>query len=354
MKETRFLVCALVPLLAQCAYVEASGAESPVQKFSVDFGEILQGKARTNFLRIDVQTDDTYTLKRIEIFDHPDKVTNLTLTIPGEVDGKKVKIAPRAFQGMCSDKLRLHLIFKEANGNKVGLPAVCSRLFYASDAIASIDFSGADASLAKHFADMFAYCKNIVALDLRSFQADDTKEADINGMLHGCNNLRWLNVSHFKAANIEVRRLYSMFTRDIPNTDVDFADVIKQIKRQTKIITRNHNDEKMPEIYKCWNTEWKPLLNSCLKTKQGRIADRIIGISSKTPSAYSVVTAKAHKRKVERITTNKEISAHAERIKPNRAKEQMKAPAQPGKHTWLTDIFSGMRWLASKVLFWRR
>lgn len=354
MKKARFLRCAMVPLLAQSAYVEASGAESPVQKFSVDFGEILQGKARTNFLRIDVQTDDTYTLKRMEIFDHPDKVTNLTLTIPGEVDGKKVKIAPQAFQGMCSNKLRLHLVFKETNGNKVGLPAVCSRLFYASDAIASIDFSGADASLVKHFADMFAYCKNVVALDLRSFQPDDTKGAGMGGMLYGCNNLRWLNISNFKPANIEVRQLYSMFKSNVPNKKIDFTDVIKQIKRHTKIITRNQNNEKMPEIYKCWNTEWKPLLNSCLNTKQERIADRIIGISSKTPSAYSVVTAKAHKRKVERITTNKEISAHAERIKPNRAKEQMKAPDQSGKHTWLTGIFSGMRWLVSKVLFWRR
>ena len=135
----------------------------------------------------------------------PNKKRDVTITIPGEVDGKQTILRPEAFSNLLSNTLQLHLKFEERNRKKVKIEGGdCSRMFENSVAIRSIDFSGFDEFITS-MDNMFAGCKGILSLDLKPLSTDSIDSFDyknetnqgfrVRGMFEGCTNLKSVDIS---------------------------------------------------------------------------------------------------------------------------------------------------------------
>ena len=131
----------------------------------------------------------------------------------------------------------------------------CHKMFYRLSNITQItfnkfDFSGTDT------ANMFAYCNNLVSLDLRKFNAssvtnmpcmflgcskltsldlsnfDISSAKEVGDMFYGCSNLLSLNLSHFNASSITnmghmfygCSNLISLDLRNIKTSSVEYMD----------------------------------------------------------------------------------------------------------------------------------
>lgn len=155
-------------------------------------------------------------LKSLKIISEPKQMTDLLLTIPGEIDGIQVALFANAFSSLKSDKLRLHLFFQEKNGKKVLMSARSECMFAHSPAIYSIDFSGIDTSRMICMQHMFMGCSNITKLDLSFFDLKEQPDCpityvedlgfdypllctsyDVLGLLEGCNNLQCVDITSF-------------------------------------------------------------------------------------------------------------------------------------------------------------
>ena len=300
MKKARFLVCTVMPLLTQCAYVEASGAESVApRKLFFDAGGIFKNWSKSDFLEFTWQNGkqvDRLYLAKLRIKRSPDEITDLMLTIPGRVDGKEVGIRPEAFSEIKSDTLRLHLIFREVSGGKVRMPLSCGGMFRNSTAVYSIDFSGIDTSGVMSMKEMFLGCKNIQALDLRPFDMKGVGALGLNKMFLGCDALRWVNIysipENWGSRN---ELLYKMFSDEesVPSQGLRPSYATEVIVLQKRLHVATSRLEDMPAQYKgkSWaNANTGKTTNRCVSNVERLAGSKRAGENNNTPQATKAYT----------------------------------------------------------------
>lgn len=254
MKKLGFLVGTTSTSLCCCCM--ASGS-AQIQNLSLDAEKVFSGKQKTDLIELKWQGNSASSvkyLKQVRITGGAwNKLASLTLTIPGEVDGKQVIVSNEAFQNLESLTVRLHLVFKERNGKKVRLPQSCTAMFRNSSAIHSFDFSGIDTSGTNTMQEMFWGCKSISTLDLRHFSTKRLEAGDLERMLVGCTGLKLLNVSSFKPELKTDEALYYMFTNryDSPGYVEGMYDYFKE-KSGLKVIADSflkNSEKKRSEGY---------------------------------------------------------------------------------------------------------
>ena len=242
MKKLGFLVGVTSVSVCCCAASDFVEDLAKSKKISLDAGKIYKGDQVTNLVELSwVGSSSVKYLKKVEIIGTSlDKLIDLTISIPGEVDGKRVAILSEAFKDLKSNNnsVRLHLRFKEKNGKKVNLPRDCVEMFSGSSAIYSLDFKGVDTSQTTKMNEMFFGCKNITSLDLRYFNTNQLMAADLERMLVGCSGLRLLNVSSFRSELTTDKGLYYMLTErsDAPLNDIPGLYEYYIQKRGLKVI----------------------------------------------------------------------------------------------------------------------
>ena len=220
-------------------------------------GDIFNGKSTSDFLKIEWQdSEDSIIFSSLKIIKHPKSLTDLTLLIPGQINGKSVEISTASFKKLSSETLKLHLIFKEINGVKVKMPNSLDSMFAWSGALYSIDFSGVIADKVTSLYRCFLMCKNISALDLRPFECSLKNSIDIAHCFCRCDNLKWINIRNMTLSDEELN--YAFMTPNdlelrfigIKNRDEYEAEYIKKTH---DIIDSYGDDEEMPDIYKWKN-----------------------------------------------------------------------------------------------------
>ncbi len=128
--------------------------------------------------------------------ENPNGLIKLGIVVPGWWEGKSVRIKEGAFSGLnAPNTFRLHLVFKEENGQRVMMPKDCSHMFEDSHSIVSIDFSGADVSHVTSMANMFANCTRLSTLDLRTFNLETDDSERIHGIIKDCAGLMKVMIS---------------------------------------------------------------------------------------------------------------------------------------------------------------
>ncbi len=162
-------------------------------------------------------------LKEVIISNEPtDKIIDLTLIVPGEINGYQFGLEYRAFQNLNSRNIRLHLRFEERNGKKV-LISDGSDMFSNSSAIYSFDFSGIDTSRMHRMCAMFAGCTNITSLDLSHFDMDELfyNYGNFKGAFYNCPKLKNLDISSFRKGQKTDDMMVIMFQNPDKNISLD-------------------------------------------------------------------------------------------------------------------------------------
>ncbi|MBQ3945262.1 MAG: BspA family leucine-rich repeat surface protein, partial [Alphaproteobacteria bacterium] len=139
-------------------------------------------------------------LKKVSIVEVPtDKIIELTLVVPGEINGQDVVLLEYAFSNLNARNIKVHLRFEERNGKKV-LIRNGYNMFSNSTSIYSFDFRGLDTSRMSNMNSMFAGCKNITSLDLSHFDTKQIEYADndLKGAFYNCIKLQKLDITSFK------------------------------------------------------------------------------------------------------------------------------------------------------------
>ena len=231
--------------------------ERAYNNITLSAGDIFNGRSTSDFLKIEWQdSEDSIIFSSLKIIKHPESLTDLTLLIPGQINGKSVEISPESFKNLSSETLKLHLIFKEINGVKVKMPNSLKMMFVWSDALYSIDFSGVIADKVTSLYRCFLMCKNISALDLRPFKCSLKDSIDIALCFCRCDKLKWINIRNMTLSDKELN--YAFMTPNdlelsfigIKNSDKYEAE---HIKKTHDIIDSYGDDEEMPDIYKWKN-----------------------------------------------------------------------------------------------------
>ncbi len=255
----RYLAYAVL-LSMPCIMTVASGSGSVVRKLTLDAGKVFQNKQASDFLEFKWQSlaSGELTLEKLSVTKNPDEIVDLTLAIPGEIDGKRVAIAPKAFKAITSATLRLSLIFNEKDGNKISFPKNCSGMFRDSLSIMSVDFGDVDASRVENMCSMFRGCSNIFAIDLRSLNTERVSCGNMRRLFCGCDNLKWLNISSFTGEQKELDVLFDMFNNANDEDVWAGGDPLQWLTfdlSNIKIITDPSLAEEMPQV-----PEGRPLL----------------------------------------------------------------------------------------------
>jgi len=168
-------------------------------------------------------------LEEVIISNEPtDKIIDLTLTVPGEINGYQFGLEYRAFQNLNSRNIRLHLRFEERNGKKV-LISDGSDMFSNSSAIYSFDFSGIDTSRMHRMCAMFAGCTNITSLDLSHFDTDELfyNYGNFKGAFYNCPKLKNLDISSFRKGQSTDDMMVIMFQD--PDKNISLGELKRRI-----------------------------------------------------------------------------------------------------------------------------
>ncbi|MGN0143466.1 MAG: BspA family leucine-rich repeat surface protein, partial [Clostridium sp.] len=148
------------------------------------------------------------------------KGTDTDIVIPGEVNGKQVKLGTMA----CFENIKstmTSLTFKEHNGKKVETPTTFKDAFRDYKALESIDLSGLDTSQVNNMSYMFRDCSNLTNIKFGdTFNTYNT--TTMNSMFEGCSSLKSLDLSSFNTE--QVTNMSYMFRGCGNLTSVNFGD----------------------------------------------------------------------------------------------------------------------------------
>ncbi|MBQ2175126.1 MAG: hypothetical protein II453_08710, partial [Alphaproteobacteria bacterium] len=196
-KDTPSLGCIdTAPVLGNTAAISSTENFRKV-KFNAE--KLYSGETNTDFVKFswgENKDKNSIILNKLEFTGVvPDVTTDLVLVITGEIEGKQVVVAPKAFSNLKADKIRLHIFFARKNGRAVILPKDSSSLFKDSSAIYRIEFRSIDCDRVEDMRDMFNGCRNLSELDLSSFMCDcDLKPDRMIKMFFNCKNLKKINI----------------------------------------------------------------------------------------------------------------------------------------------------------------
>ena len=215
------------------------------------FGECF-GNSNEYFIFIGdnpAQEKDSYKIESILPRKYLNKKTKLAIVIPGSVGGRSVQVGTHAFFRLfhCNEQLieniRIKLIFKQVDGQKVVFPSDLSNMFddfqYEANGlkVVAIDFSGV------YFPEpiydmsaMFRNCRNLTQLDLNNF--DTSSVEHMEQMFSKCVKLQTLNINNFNTSNV-----------------VNMAQMFRSCKSLKKLDLSNFNTKDVEDMsrlfYKC-------------------------------------------------------------------------------------------------------
>lgn len=221
--KSKTLLLSRTVLLAAMSSLEVAHSAGATQNLIGDLGDPnvrkkLSNRSSSQFLSLQAtpgSTEDEVCLKLV-MTKQPSRDVELTLAIPGEIDGKRVVLANDAFAGLNSPKLRLHLVIGEEHKMPVKMPVDCSMMFNKSTSIWSINFKSVDTGQAMLMNNMFSGLKNLRKLDILRF--DTTNVVNTNGMFKDCNNLKGVDISAFTQQQKETFNIYAMFNGYAPTS----------------------------------------------------------------------------------------------------------------------------------------
>ncbi len=220
MKRNRTYLLSGVAMVAVMSSVqELKGAEVE-QKLVVNVCKsISEPSVLPAFVKAEWSNDQEageVTLKKLTL-DNPDKITDLTLVISAKDSQQSIGIGEYCFKfdECSSEKMRVHFVFEGDGDKRIMMPGNCHALFAGSNggnAINSIDFSGVDTSRVTSMTGMFAGCKKIRELDLRTFDTSNVLMNGVHYMFMKCSMLKELNISSF--TKLQKSLAYEMFNSD--------------------------------------------------------------------------------------------------------------------------------------------
>ena len=174
--------------------------------------------------------------------------TDTNIVIPGEINGKQVKIGNmKCFEDIKSTINSL--VFREENGKKVQAPGtIGSYIFKGYTSLENVDFSGLDTSTTNNMSNisgMFMDCTSLVNLNLSGFitskvnnisyifnNCNSLKNVDLTGvdtskvtsmryMFNGCESLAYLDLMNFNTE--QVIDIDNMFRNCTSLTNLDLS-----------------------------------------------------------------------------------------------------------------------------------
>ncbi len=251
--KNRTLLLSGAVLLAAMSSVDVAHSAVATQNLLCNLGDQntrnkIAKQLESQCLRFEAapgSTKDEVCLKLV-MTKKPSRDIELTIAIPGEIDGKRVVLAYDAFAGLNSPKLRLHLVIGEEHKMPVKMPVDCSMMFNKSTSIWSINFKSVDTGQAMLMNNMFSGLKNLRKLDILRF--DTTNVVNTNGMFKDCNNLKGVDISAFTQQQKETFNIYAMFNGYAPTStnegranqnEVKVRNWVSKNKAEGRIKTHN-------------------------------------------------------------------------------------------------------------------
>ena len=126
--------------------------------------------------------------------------TDTDIVIPGEINGKQVKLGSAAcFSNIKSTMTSLR--FEEYNGKKVQTPTTLTEAFRDYTALESVDLSGLDTSEVDNMSYMFKDCSNLINVKFGD-TFSTSKTTNMNSMFEGCSSLTSLDLSSFNTERV--------------------------------------------------------------------------------------------------------------------------------------------------------
>ena len=148
--------------------------------------------------------------------------TDINIVIPGEINGKQVKIGTMN----CFEDIKStinSLVFREKNGKKVQAPSTIGNyIFKGYASLENVDFSGLDTSTTNNMSNisgMFVDCTSLVNVNLSGFIT--SKVNDISYMFTNCNSLKNVNLTGVDTSNVTSMRYMFEGCKSLEKIELD-------------------------------------------------------------------------------------------------------------------------------------
>ena len=160
--------------------------------------------SRNLYFNFTSKAGDEYCIDSCVPKSNPGISTNITLKIPGAVNGRQVSLGEEAFNWSKYEEeysnLNVNLIFEKVGNMRVQMPTNSDAMFRESSALSkiakiSLDLSGISTSNVTRMGYMFHFCTRLTSLDVSNF--DTSKVIRACDIFNNCSGLTSLDLSNF-------------------------------------------------------------------------------------------------------------------------------------------------------------